>query len=314
MNANLSPAICASLALALAACGARTDDPAGEPPRELVLGLVPATEAQQLIDNVDPLADFLAAEIGLPVKSFVPQDYTGLIEAMGSGRADIGMLPPFASMLGHERYGIETILISLRDGLATYKAQWMSRDPAICDTPIEDRDGFLFCHGAIEKVRGKRVAFTDPNSTSGYLFPALQLLDAGIDPERDVDTVFLGSHDASVIAVMNGDVDVGVSFDDARTWVLDQYPGVGQEVIVFNESAPIPNDGVTVRGDLPPELKEKIKRAFFKIIESEAHLPKEEQTLYKIYEIDGFVDFEPGLHEPVRRAFLKMRDKIAPGS
>ncbi len=294
----------------LTGCGA-APEPGDEdvlPP--LVLGLVPATEARQMIDNVDPLAAFLAAELGRPVESFVPQDYTGLVEAMGSGRADIGMIPPFASMLGAKRYGIETMLISLRQGSPTYHTQWMTRDEAMCDTPIEDRDGLRFCQGAIENVRGKLVGFTDPTSTSGYLFPALQLLDAGINPERDVQSVFVGGHDAAVIAVYNGDVEVSVSFDDARTWVQDLFPDAGQKVIVFNESAPIPNDGVTVRGDLDPALKVAIKAAFKKMTESEAHLPLEEQTLYKIYEIDGFVDFEPGLHEPVERAFEQMRDKI----
>lgn len=281
-------------------------------PTKLVLGLVPATEAQQMVDNAGPLAAFLTAEIGIEVESFVPRDYTGLIEAMGSGRADIGMLPPFASILGAERYGIETVLISKRQGVATYHTQWMTTDPSMCTASPKSQGahGYLFCQGPIEGVRGKLVAFTDPTSTSGHLFPALQLLDAGINPESDIESVFVGSHDAAVIAVLNGDVDVGVSFDDARTWIEETFPEVAQKVIVWNESAPIPNDGVTVRGDLPDDLKEAITRAFVKLIEAEAGLPLEDQTLYKIYEIDGFVPFEPALHEPVERAFREMREKI----
>jgi len=284
-------------------------------PSKLVLGLVPATEAQQMVDDATPLAEFLRGELGMPVESFVPQDYTALIEAMGSGRADIGMLPPFASILGKQRYGIETILIAKRQGEATYKTQWMTADPTLCDAPPKPQgpDGFLFCHGAIEQVRGKLVAFTDPTSTSGHLFPALQLLDAGINPETDIESVFVGSHDAAVIAVLNGDVEIGVSFDDARTWVEKSFPDVGQKVIVWNESAPIPNDGVTVRGDLPADLKQDITRAFIKLIESEADRPLAERTLYRIYEIDGFVPFEPALHEPVERAFREMREKIDAG-
>ncbi len=301
-----------------AGCGAGGDTPAEDSaaadgrPTKLVLGLVPATEAQQMVDNAEPLAAFLSEELGMPVESFVPQNYTGLIEAMGSGRADIGMIPPFASILAKQRYGIETILISKRQGIATYKAQWMTTDRSLCATPPEPRGdhGFLFCEGPIEGVRGKLVSFTDPTSTSGYLFPALQLLDAGINPETEIESVFVGGHDASVIAVYNGDVQTGVSFDDARTWIAESYADVGQKVIVWNESHPIPNDGVTIRGDLPEDLKQAISDAFVKIIESEAHLPLEEQTLYKIYEIDGFVPFEPALHEPVERAFREMREKI----
>ena len=110
-------------------------------PKELVLGLVPALEAEALVDNLDPLAEHLEAELGMPVRSFVPQDYTGLVEALGSGRADIGMLPPFAAMLGQRRYDLEPILISTRKGETGYRTQWMTNDPSVCDAPmtVEER-------------------------------------------------------------------------------------------------------------------------------------------------------------------------------
>jgi len=105
-------------------------------PKELVLGLVPSLEAEAMVDNLGPLADFLSDELGMPVTSFVPQDYTGLVEALGTGRADIGMLPPFAAMLGQRRYDIETILISVRNGETGYRSQFMTNDPSVCDTPV----------------------------------------------------------------------------------------------------------------------------------------------------------------------------------
>ncbi|MEZ5332170.1 MAG: phosphate/phosphite/phosphonate ABC transporter substrate-binding protein [Thermoanaerobaculia bacterium] len=301
----------AALVPLLIACAGETADEGA--PKKLVLGLVPALEAQKLIDNLDPLADYLSQELGVPVESFVPQDYTGLLEAMGSGRADIGMIPPFAAMLGEERYGIDTILISMREGEATYHSQWMTLDPSLCDSPPErDEDGLLYCRGPIEQVRGKSVAFTDPTSTSGYLFPAVQLLEAGINPETDIQPVFVGGHDAAVIAVLKGDVEVGVCYDDARVYgsLPEQFPDIAETVIVFNQSPEIPNDGVTVRGDLPAETKAAITAAFLKLVDAESSKPREERLLWKLYEIDGFVPYTEGLHEPVRKAFLEMRDRI----
>ena len=272
---------------------------------------MPSREANVLLDNADPLADFLAAKLGIPVKSFVPQDYTGLVEAMGSGQADIGLIPPFASMLGNERYGIETVLISVRYGKPTYRSQWMTNNPELCATePTTDERGLSFCDAPIEVVRGRQVAFTDPTSTSGHLFPALQLLDAGINPETDIKSVFIGSHDAAAIAVMNGDVEIAVSFEDVRTLLDGEYPDIGEKVIVFNHSEEIPNDGVTVRPTLPPETKEAIKQAFLDLTEEQSALPEKDRLLWRIYEIEGFVDFEPSIHDPVRRAFREMREKI----
>lgn len=235
-------------------------------PNELVLGLVPALEAEALVDNLEPLAEHLEKELGMPVRSFVPQDYTGLVEALGAGRADIGMLPPFAAMLGQRRYDIEPILISSRKGAVGYRAQWFTHDPSLCEGPIvyEERicDAretgrqtqtirFASCPGSIESIRNQTVAFVDPSSTSGFLFPVVQLRDHGIDHEREVNSLFVGGHDAAVLAVYAEDARIGVSYDDARNMICRQYPDIGEKVIVFEYTDMLPNDGVQVRQACP---------------------------------------------------------------
>ncbi|MBY6203656.1 phosphate/phosphite/phosphonate ABC transporter substrate-binding protein [Halomonas denitrificans] len=314
--------LAAALALVLAACcpGEQVDERGW--PKELVLGLVPALEADALVDNLDPLAEYLEAELGVPVTSFVPQDYTGLVEALGAGRADIGMLPPFAAMLGQRRYDLEPILISTRKGETGYRTQWMTNDPSVCREPpvavertCETRAvgredvtrTFLSCEGDLEQVRGESVAFVDPNSTSGYLFPAVQLMDMGIDPERDLNGLFVGGHDAAALAVYAGDTRFGVAYDDARNMICDQYADIGEKVIVFDFAPMIPNDGVQLRPGLPADLREAIIDAFMKLAADQAHLPDDEKILWVLYEIDGFQRFEPGLYDPVRSAYEIVR-------
>jgi phosphonate transport system substrate-binding protein len=287
-------------------------------PRELVLGLVPALEAEALVDNLDPLTDHLEAELGIPVRSFVPQDYTGLVEALGSGRADIGMLPPFAAMLGARRYDIETILISVRKGETGYRPQWFTNDPSVCETEIEyvervcesrqvgrasEIRRFAQCQGSLESMRGDSVAFVEPNSTSGFLFPAVQLMQMGIEPETDIRSLFVGRHDATVLAVYAGDTRFGVSYDDARNMVCGRYPDIGEKVIVFEYAPMLPNDGVQVREGLPADLRQGIMDAFVGLAESQAHLPDDEKVLWILYEIDGFVPLTEGLYDPVREAY-----------
>jgi phosphonate transport system substrate-binding protein len=297
----------ASTALLASCCrGADLDDRGW--PRQLVLGLVPANEAEAMVDSLQPLAAYLEERLGLSVRAFVPQDYTGVVEAMGSGRADIGMLPPFAAMLGMRRYDIEPILISVRNGETGYRSQWMTSDRSLCrDEPVADGRGMLRCQGSLEALRGRSVAFTDPNSTSGYLFPSLQLLDIGIDPERDLRRLFVGSHDAAVLAVYGGDVSVGVAYDDARGMVRPQYPDVGERVIAFEYSARIPNDGVLLRAGLPADLKAAITQAFLDLVRDGADLPREERVLWVIYEIDDFIPATPGIYDPVAAAYDLLR-------
>jgi len=311
-----------ALILALAGCcpGQQLDERGW--PTELVLGLVPALEADALVDNLAPLTDYLEAELGLPVRSFVPQDYTGLVEAMGSGRADIGMLPPFAAMLGQRRYDIETVLISVRKGQTGYRSQWFTNDPSVCkgdiellerrcDTRLPGRPAevrrFAHCQADLEVMRGESIAFVDPNSTSGFLFPAVQLMDLGIDPERGISSLFVGGHDAAVLSVYAGDTRFGVSYDDARNIVCSQYPDVGERVIVFNHAPMLPNDGVQVRPGLPADLRQAIMDAFISLAEKQAHLPDDQKVLWVLYEIDGFVPLTEGLYDPVRVAYELMR-------
>lgn len=129
------------------------------------------------------------------------------------------------------------------------------------DEPVRDEaisEG-LACEGVeLADLAGKTVAFTTETSTSGYVFPALQLINAGIDPEADITPIFTGGHDGAVTAVYNGDADVGVSFDDARRTITETNPDVGEKVIVFNLTSEIPNDVVAVRGELPDSLKQAV--------------------------------------------------------
>lgn len=320
---NLKALALVVLALLLTACcpGEQLDERGW--PEELVLGLVPALEAEALIDNLDPLTEHLEQVLGVRVRSFVPMDYTGLVEALGSGRADIGMLPPFAAMLADRRYDIETILISTRRGETGYRTQWFTNDPSVCQTEIryEERQcearvrgresvtrRFAYCEGSLEAMRGNSVAFVDPNSTSGFLFPAMQLREMGIDHQRDISSLFVRGHDAAALAVYGGDTRFGVSYDDVRNMICNQYPDIGERVIVFNYAPMIPNDGVQVRPGLAPDLREAIKNAFIDLAESQAHLPDEDKVLWVLYEIDGFKPKPEGIYEPVRKAFELMRN------
>ncbi|MEQ8839938.1 MAG: phosphate/phosphite/phosphonate ABC transporter substrate-binding protein [Acidimicrobiales bacterium] len=117
------------------------------------------------------------------------------------------------------------------------------------------------CIADLSVVEGGTVAFTTETSTSGYLFPALELTNLGIDPATGITPVFTGGHDAAVTAVYDGSADFGLSFDDARSTIEDVSPDVGEKVIVFSITDEIPNDVVAVRTDLPESLKDAIYTA-----------------------------------------------------
>jgi phosphonate transport system substrate-binding protein len=136
------------------------------------------------------------------------------------------------------------------------------------------------CIGDIARAAGRTIAYTTETSTSGYLFPALELTELGIDPQQDVTPVFANGHDATVTAVYNGDAEIGLSYDDARREIRDTDPDVGEQVIVFHITEEIPNDVVAVRSDLPQSLKDAIYGTIAAYLET----PEGEEVFDDIYE------------------------------
>ena len=166
-------------------------------------------------------------------------------------------------------------------------------------TPV---DPGLACMASLESVAGKNVAFTSATSTSGAVFPQLQLLNAGIDIENDITYSYLGSHTDTVSAVYNGDFDIGLSFDDARRNIREDNPDVGSKVIVFNISDEIPNDVVVARGELPDDLVQAVYDATEKFLSTD-----EGVTLFD--EIYGWTDIQPATDsdfDVVREAAVKL--------
>lgn len=269
-------------------------------PEEIVLGLVPSQEVEDLVETAQPLADLLGDELGITVESFVPQSYTALVEAMNTGQAQIGAFGPVAMVQAADRADAVPILQSVRFGASTYHTQWMTNEPdRFCeDEPTADDEGFLFCNGtldaetgpvateALENIEeGETIFFVDAASASGYYYPATQLQEVGIDPLTGIDGQFAGGHPNAVQAVARGDAAVGVSFDDARGGVAEENPEVGEQAIVFAYSTEIPNDGIAVAGDLPESLQTAIEEAFLAIADSDEGA----QALFDVYEIEGLV-------------------------
>jgi phosphonate transport system substrate-binding protein len=297
---------------------------AAEAPDELVIGFVPSSEAGQLVEDIQPLADYLTEQLGIPVTGVVSNDYTGLVTAMETGQAHIGALPPYGLLQAMDRAGAEVILQSERFGSGTYHTQFFTNDPdKYCTVSaveentrtIDDADvTFLNCNGTArgnsdtpegpvglealaDLAPGTIVSFVEQTSASGYIFPATVLLGEGIDPESDIEPLFAGSHDASVIAVCEGQAEIGVSFDDART-IATSDCDIANDVVVFAYGGEIPNDGIAVAGDLPDELKAAIKQALMDYAATEEGAA----VLDSIYQITAFT--EPNLEalELVRQA------------
>ena len=187
-------------------------------------------------------------------------------------------------MLAKEKYDVELLLVVQRFGSPFYRGQIMVRT----DSGID----------ALKDLKGKSFAFVDPASTSGHLYPKTLLLSKGLDPKNFFGkTVFAGSHNAVVFSIYKGEVDGGAAYDGSRAAVAKSYPDIFEKIKVIAYTKEIPNDTVSVRKELPENLKITLREGLKTISRS----PEGSKILKNLYGISGVLDLD-GLFDPVREA------------
>lgn len=277
-------------------------DKSAKAPTQLTLALVPSGDASKLVETVKPLEDALTKRLGIPVKGVITQDYQAAVEAIGSDQAQIGMLPSLQMSQACAKYGAVPALQTQRNGKSTYAAQFFTNDPKkyCSDTPVKGANGMLYCNGtqsgtgpaglsSLPKIKGATVSLLQAASPAGYIFPVAAMKKAGINTDKDIKVVQVTANDASVLAVYNGDAEVGTSYWDARSVVQGDTPNVGDKVVVFALTEEIPNDGVSLSSALSPAWQTKIKDA----MKDYAGTPEGVKALTAIYQITGLVDADP---------------------
>jgi len=195
----------------------------------------------------------------------------------------MGSLATFAAITAADRDCAYPALVATRYGSPTYTGQIIAHvDSGI--TSVADLAGKVFCA-------------TDETSTSGWIIPSIMMRAAGVDPEKDVEVIFAGSHDAAVLGVYNGDCDAGASFVDARTSVEDEFPDVMDKVLQVEISVEIPNDGVQFAKDFPVEIQTKLVDALIKIIGTE----EGKAAMDAAYEWDGLEKHDNTFYDAFRQ-------------
>jgi phosphonate transport system substrate-binding protein len=110
------------------------------------------------------------------------------------------------------------------------------------------------------------------------------------------DVVMAGTHDNAVKQVYNKQVDASWSFEDARDTIVKEFADAKDVLVQAAFTAPIPNDTVSVRADLPADLKTKLKDALLKYVGT----PEGKKVLSDLYSIDGFKEAKDSDYQVVK--------------
>lgn len=236
---------------------------------DAVMGFVPSENADVIKSNADDLAAIIYRETGLRVKIFIAASYNTLIEAMRADQIDFGWFPPFAYVKAEQFADAELLLKTVRNGMDYYYSAIIVRK----DSGIKD----------IYDLRGKTIAWTQPGSAGGYIFPKADLIRKGILKSDDDQSFFgrelnAGGHDAVVISVFNGKVDAGATFANDNENISGAWhrylpkPEDQEEVHAIFYTDEIPNDVFAVKRSFKesnPLVTEKVTQVIMNLHNSE---------------------------------------------
>jgi len=257
----------------------------------LTMALTPSRDPTALKEAGDAFAQTITRISGVPIKAIVASDYAGVIEALRSRRVELAFVHPVGYVLANREAGCQILVRDIWQGKVAYTARFYVRK----DRGIR----------SLEDLRGKTVAFVDPASSSGYIYPMVLLIKQGLVRDRDPKTffkeaLFTGTHEAALQSVLHGRVDAAASFDKAPELHLKD-PALVAQLGFVGETAEIPEAGICARPGVPAEPLARVKRALLSIKGPE-HAP----LLKQIYDIDGFIEASDRDYEPVRDAIKLM--------
>jgi phosphonate transport system substrate-binding protein len=250
----------------------------GKDPEKLRVALLPDENAVTLIQNAQPLRDYLETTLGKNIELIVTTDYSSMIEAVRFGRIEIAYFGPLSYILAKSKAPeIEPFAVGIEKGSPTYNSIIIAR----AGGPVS----------SIADIKGKAFGFGDQASTSSHLIPRAYLLKYGLDAAKDYQPVYLGAHDAVARAVQSNQVPAG-GLSKAIYETLVQRKIIDPDKIkVLAVSDPIPNYPTVFQGSLAAALKDKIRTAFLEMKDPE---------VLKSFRVEGFAATDDKAYDVLR--------------
>ncbi len=259
---------------------------------ELTLSSTPYLEPELLLRQHQPLAEYLSAHLGVPVRIVRADSYDHLGALMREGKVDLGSFSPLSYVRAQKR-----------DPSLLPVVNFISEGSATSAGYIVVRAGGEVAR--LEELRGKRFAWVDRSSTSGYLFPRALLQDRGLDPDTFLgETAFLGNHEAALLAVHRGEYDATATYQGALP-ALQKSQGIDPlSFRIVAKTLRAPKDLFCARGDLPQEVVTQVRRALLALsVHSE-----QGRRILRPLNVNGFIPADERLYDEVRKVEVALSD------
>lgn len=251
---------------------------------EIIFGFNPFTAPQNIKENYAPILEEIARKVGRQAKIMIVSDYDSLGRSLLNGTIDIGWFSPFAYVSAKNKGDITPMVTTVVNKNSSYNGYIITRKNSEFKS--------------IDHLKGKRFAFVDKQSASGYVYPKAMLLEQGKQPETFFsENIFLGSHDRVIDAVLDGTVDAGATYSEA----VEAARGRGlsiQNLQIIAQTEAIPKDAIAARPGFDRALLENLVNAFIQTTDTKSEC----NFLMKKTGLNGFISANDQVYDIIRRA------------
>lgn len=229
--------------------------------KTFTIAYAPNESTTDSTDARSTLAKDLGKVINMDVKEIQASDYTAIIEALRTGKADMAYMGALAVAMGAERAGVTPIVMKAPNG---DKAQAVYHSVFVTQKDNNEIN-------SIKDFKGKTIAFVDPDSTSGNLVPTSEIMKAFPDLHLTNEKIhtngeffeavsFSGKHQAGLQAVIKGDVDIVPISDQIMASEFKNGNADENAVKVVHSSAAIPAEAMVISKTVNEDLKKTLTK------------------------------------------------------
>ncbi|MBK7858544.1 MAG: phosphate/phosphite/phosphonate ABC transporter substrate-binding protein [Archangiaceae bacterium] len=260
---------------------------------KLKVGLVPSLSPDRMKATRAALISYLAGNLGLPIEVVVGSDYGEMGRLMARGEVDLAEFPPFAFVRARRQSRVTPLVSAISSGSSTSGGYIVVRE----DSPRR----------TLDDLKGARLGFVDPASTSGYLYPMKLFKDHGIEPSTFFKSIeFIGSHDGVLLALLDGRIDVGATWQGSFGALRASRNVDPLSFRVIAKMPRTPQDVWCARENLPPEVGQAVRQLLLQL----SMRNRAERDILNAMRVNGYVAADLAAYAQVER----IADELDAGS
>jgi phosphonate transport system substrate-binding protein len=284
-------------------CKNKTDLNDSGVPGKLVIGVFGGENPGRTQNIMEPIRQCMEKKLGVEVEMHITNDYTTVIEALHAKKIHMAYLGPFTYVLASQRKDIDLVAV-----LGLYGKPYMYHSNIF----VRANSGLNSMADVKAKAKSLTLCFTDPASTSGHLIPRAYFTSIGLNPDNAFkETMFAGSHAASVLTVAAGKVDIGCATDEYGINLLVKNGLVKKgELKIIWISDPIVGSPIVIRKDVNKDFAKKIQEFYLDFARDEPEMFDKYIKVYYTQHPAGltYIALQDSMFDSIRKIVNGVKD------